>query len=306
MCDFIKKFLACLGIIIVDIDSQKEELDKLKKELDSVNDFLDYVSTDVKKIGKYLNQKLIHQNLINISSDVSEYDAMVYLIETDNPSIQKLPQYQNALKYMQNILKYFQNVSSNLSSEYKEVRDKYQYKSLSKKYYDLFQKEDMCVEDYNEFVDFFLTIELSNEERQKILGYVIKKNVDYYRANLHEELEVDKEQDLRKVQEIIYTNKNLLNNEYLSFVERVLKQVNLSLPLKQIVNVDILEKININNLILAKTIYLTNEISHNYKSCSFGRVSKYIKEYDELMVLKEKIENINNKDEIIKVIKGGY
>jgi len=88
--------------------------------------------------------------------------------------------------------------------------------------------------------------------------------------------------------------------------ERVLKQVNLSLPLRQLVNVEILEKININNLILAKTIYLTNKISQNYKSCSFVLVSKYIKEYDELMVLKEKVININDEDEVIKIIKGGY
>ena len=306
MCEFIKKLLACLEPIIVDLDSQKEELDNVKEELDNINDFLAYVSNDVKKIGKYLNQKLIHQNLVNINSEVPEYEAMVYLIDTDNPTIQKLPQYQSSLRYMETVLQYFKTLDSKLSDMCKEISDKYHYKSLAKKYYDLFQNEDMHIDDYNEFVNFYLTLEMDNIDKQNILSYVIKKNVCYYRTNLHEEIEIDREQDLRKVQEIIYTNKGLLNDEYMSFMERVLKQVNLSLPLRQIVDIEVLEKININNLILAKTIYLTNKISQNYKSCSFGLVSKYIKEYDELMVLKEKVLNINNKDEIIKIIKGGY
>ena len=67
-----------------------------------------------------------------------------------------------------------------------------------------------------------------------------------------------------------------------------------------------MNKIDINNLILAKTIYLTHKITQCYKSCEFGLVSKYIKEYDELMVLKENIKNINNKEEIIGIVKGGY
>lgn len=306
MCDFIKKLLAYLEPIIVDLDSQKEELDDVKEELDNLKDFLAYVSNDIKKIGKYFNQKLIHQNLININSEVTEYEAMVYLIDTDNPSIQKLPQYQNAVQYMEKVLQYFEILDSKLSDMYRELSDKCHYKLLAKKYYDLFQNEEMYVKDNNEFVNFYLTLEMDNLDKQKVLSYVIKKNVCYYRTNLYETIEIDREQDLRKVQEIIYANKGLLNDEYLSFMERVLKQVNLSLPLKQIVSVDILEKININNLILAKTIYLTNKISQNYKSCSFGLVSKYIKEYDELMILKEKVLNINNNDEIIKIIKGGY
>ena len=306
MCEFLKRFLTCLEPIIIDLDSQKEELNNVKEELDNINDFLAYVSNNVKKIGKYLHQKLIHQNLTNMDSEVSEYEAMVYLIDTDNPSIQKLPQYQNALQYMEKVLQYFETLDTKLSDVYKELNDKCHYKSLAKKYYDLFYTDDLYIDDYNEFVNFFLTLEMDDFDKQKVLSYVIKKNVSYYRTNLHEEIEIDREQDLRKVQEIIYTNKGLLNEEYLSFMERILKEVNLSLPLKQTVDMDVLEKININNLILAKTIYLTNKISQNYKSCSFGLVSKYIKEYDEVMVLKEKVLNINNKDEIIKIIKGGY
>lgn len=306
MCEFLKRFLTCLEPIIIDLDSQKEELNNVKEELDNINDFLAYVSNDVKKIGKYLHQKLIHQNLTNMDSEVSEYEAMVYLIDTDNPSIQKLPQYQNALQYMEKVLQYFETLDTKLNDVYKELNDKCHYKSLAKKYYDLFHTDDLYIDDYNEFVNFFLTLEMDDFDKQKVLSYVIKKNVCYYRTNLHEEIEIDREQDLRKVQEIIYTNKGLLNEEYLSFMERILKEVNLSLPLKQTVDMDVLEKININNLILAKTIYLTNKISQNYKSCSFGLVSKYIKEYDEVMVLKEKVLNINNKDEIIKIIKGGY
>jgi len=306
MCEFIKRFLACLEPIIADVDSQKEELDKVKEELDKVKDFLAYVSNDLKKIGKYLEQKLVHQNLININSEISEYEAMIYLIDTDNPNIQKLPQYQNALQYMNNILNHFKNLDLKLSDMYDELNDEYHYKSLAQKYYDLFQDENMYIENHNEFISFYSTIEMDEIDKQNILSYVLKKNVCYYRNSLHEEFEIDREQDLHKIQEIIHTNKVLLNDEYLSFMERVLKQVNLSLQLRQIVDKNVLEKIDINNLILAKTIYLTNKISQNYKTCSFGLVSKYIKEYDELMVLKEKVLNINNKDEIIKIIKGGY
>jgi len=226
MCEFLKRLLACLETLIVDLDSQREELDRVKEELNNIKDFLAYISNDVKKIGEYVNQNLVHQNLININSEVSEYEAMVYLIDTDNPNIQKLPQYQNALQYMEKVLRYFETLDSKLTDMYKELNDKCHYKSLAKKYHNLFQNEDVYIDDYNEFVNFFLTLEIDNLDKQKVLSYVIKKNVCYYRTNLHEEIEIDREQDLRKVQEIIYTNKGLLKDEYLFFMERVLKQVN--------------------------------------------------------------------------------
>lgn len=306
MCEFLKRFLACLEPIIGDLDSRKEELDKLNNDLADIKDFFVYIEGDIKKIGKYHNQKLIHQILSNLNSDVSEYDGMVYLIEADNSSIQKLPQYQKAVQYMYDIFRYFDVYFSNLTKLCANLDDEYKYKSLAKKYYDLFQNDNMYLNDNNVFVDFLLKLNISKEDKRDILCYVIKMNVDYYNSNLNENIEIDKQQDLRKIQEIIYANRGLLNNEYASFVEQVEKQVNLSLPIERIVNHDILEKININNLLLAKTIYLTNKISQNYKSCEFGLVSKYIKEYDELMVVKEKIKDEKDQNKIIKIIKGGY
>lgn len=306
MCDFVKRFLACLEPIIVDLDDRKDELAKIKNELDSVNDFLKYVDGDVKKIGKYHNQEFIHQNLTSVDSEVSDYKAMVYLIDTDNTSIQKIPQYQIAIEYMEKIIESLTASSSELTKIYLSLDDEYSYKIKAKKYYDLFQNEDVYVLDYSEFVEFFLTLSLTEEDKIDILSYTVKMNVEYYRNNVNENIEIDREQDMKKIQEIIHKNKNLLSNEYDAFIEGIGKYVNLSLNIKKIINEDILAKIDIKNLVLAKNIYLTNKITQNYKSCEFGLVSKYIKEYEELMVLKEKIENINNKDEIIEIIKGGY
>lgn len=306
MCEFLKRFFACLKPIVEDLDNKKTELDNIKEELDNINEFIDHVMDDEKKIGEYSNQTLIHQALGILDSEVSEYKAMVYLIEADNQNIQRLPQYQNAVQYLRKILKYFNVRLEDLTTLYKKLNSEYHYKEIAKKYYDLFQKEGMYIDDNDEFIELLLSLEISDNDKRDILSYVIKMNVDYYVTNLNEEFEIDKEQDLRKIQEIIHSNKNLLTNEYLSFVEKIGKYVNLSLPIKKIINYDILEKIDINNILLAKIIYLINQISQNYKSCSFGLVSKYIKEYDELMILKEKLSENKEKEEIIKIIRGGY
>lgn len=306
MCDYIRRLLTCLEPIIIDLDSRKEELDNLKQELDNVRDFLHYVENDIKKIGKYTNQKFIHDNLTNLDSENSEYQAMIYLAESNSPNIQKMPQYQSAINYLKNLLEYFDISEKSFSKIFKELSDEYYYKSTAKKYYDLFQSDDTYIQDYDEFIEFFMTIDIDVKDRIDILSYVIKSNVNYYKNNTNENLEVDRRQELMKIQEIIHDNKSLLSDKYDNFLDGVNKRVDLTLNMKKIVNEELLEKIDINNLILAKIIYLIKKITQNYKACEFGLVSKYIKEYDETINIKEKIKNINNKDEIIKVVRGGY
>jgi len=306
MCDFIKKFLSNLEIIISDIDYQKEELDKFREQLEDVTNFLEYVDDDIKKIGTHNNQKLIHENLPDLDLDVDKYQAMVYLVETDNLNIQSMPQYVSAVNYMKELVENFKILKTNLIDLIEKNNNDYEYKVTAQKYYEIFKNEVFYVEEPKEFVKFLLTVDLSEEDVKNILSYTIKNNVEYYQTSVNKPLEVDRKQELMKIHEIIHLNKNLMSNEYNEFMEKISKQVNLSFNIKDLINTDVLEKINIDNLILAKNIWLTNKISQNYKSCEFGRVSKYIKEYDELLVLKEKIVNINDKDEIVRIIKGGH
>lgn len=306
MCDYIKRFLECLEPIIKDLEIKKEELDKIKEELDSTRDLLRYTENDIKKIGKYDNQDFINNNLINVDSEINEYQAMVYLVDSDNPSIQKIPQYQVAVKYLENILDYFNISEKSLNKLFLDLSDEYYYKSLAKKYYDLFQQEELYVLEHDEFVKFFLTLDIEEEDKRNILCYVIKNNVNYYKNNTIENYEVDRKQELMKIQEIIHDNRSLMSDKYNNFMEGASKRLDLSINIRKLVNEEVLNKIDINNLVLAKIIYLTHKITQCYKSCEFGLVSKYIKEYDELMNLKEKIKNINNKEEIIGIVKGGY
>ena len=306
MCECVKGFLACLKPIIIDLDYQKEELEKVRNELEKVTDFLMYTNDDIKNIGEYNDQEYIYQNLASFSLDENTYKAIVYLINSDNPQIKCLPQYHEAVKALEGMNNSFKVIKENLTELESKNSEDYEYKSLAKKYYDLFNEEVLFVPEQKEFVDFLLTTNLEEYNKVNLINYVIKVNVSYYRENENNEIEVDREQDLVKIQEIIYKNKMLLSEEYSKFMEMISKQVNLSMSIKDIYYDKNVSKIDINNLILAKRIWLTNQITQNYKSCAFGRVSKYIKEYDELMVLKEKIKNINDKDKIEKIIKGGY
>ena len=214
-----------------------------------------------------------------------------------------MPQYGEAINTLESMLDSFKVIKENLNELQIKTSEDYEYKALANKYYDIFNQETIYVENQKEFVDFLLTTEMDENSKVNLINYTIKANVDYYRENENNKVEVDREQDLVKIHEIIHKNKMLLSDEYSKFMEMISKQVNITLNIKDII-VDTYN-IDVNNLILAKRIWLTNQITQNYKSCSFGRVSKYIKEYEELMVLKEKIMNINDKDEIIRIIKGG-
>lgn len=304
MCDSITFFLSYLKPIISDLDVVKKELNEIKKELNNVQDFLEFINDDVYRVGKYENQEFIIQKLEEIDYDTKYYQGMIYLLESKSEHIQILPQYNDAVNYIKKIIAHFKELNNQLSYRVDILDDVYDYKFVANKYYNILNSDKVFVEDTEEFNKFLTNTQITNYNKIKILSYVIKENVCYYEDEQLDE--VDKEQDLVKVQEIIYQNRNLFGNKYNELTDMVSEHVNLTHSLKEMINENVLDKVNIQNIILCKRIWLAKKIMHCYKSCEFAKVSRYTKEYDNLMELRDKVLNINNKKEIIRIIKGGY
>lgn len=304
MCDSITFFLSYLKPIISDLDVVKKELNEIKKELNNVQDFLEFINDDVYRVGKYENQEFIIQKLEEIDYDTKYYQGMIYLLESKSEHIQILPQYNDAVNYIKKIIAHFKELNNQLSYRVDILDDVYDYKFVANKYYNILNSDKVFVEDTEEFNKFLTNTQITNYNKIKILSYVIKENVCYYEDEQLDE--VDKEQDLVKVQEIIYQNRNLFGNKYNELTDMVSEHVNLTHSLKEMINENVLDKVNIQNIILCKRIWLAKKIMNCYKSCEFAKVSRYTKEYDNLMELRDKVLNINNKKEIIRIIKGGY
>lgn len=304
MCDSITFFLSYLKPIISDLDVVKKELNEIKKELNNVQDFLEFINDDVYRVGKYENQEFIIQKLEEIDYDKKYYQGMIYLLESKSEHIQILPQYNDAVNYIKKIIAHFKELNNQLSYRVDILDDVYDYKFVANKYYNILNSDKVFVEDTEEFNKFLTNTQITNYNKIKILSYVIKENVCYYEDEQLDE--VDKEQDLVKVQEIIYQNRNLFGNKYNELTDMVSEHVNLTHSLKEMINENVLDKVNIQNIILCKRIWLAKKIMNCYKSCEFAKVSRYTKEYDNLMELRDKVLNINNKKEIIRIIKGGY
>lgn len=304
MCDYVERFLELLEPLIKDYDLNLNELEDNRKKYESFSNFLDYVDNDVKKICTYDNQDFILDKLSDIVSDEKEYNAACYLINTDIDEIKKLPQYKNASDYMKNVLKYFTKQKSTIYKKVDELSTICDIKRVEKKYYDLFKEDKALITDIDECVDLIKSLDIDNSDRISLIEYVVKNNVYNYKHNQNREYVVDKTQDMKNVQKVIFDNKNLFNGENDDLYDNIRDDVDLSLPIEKIITFEVLEKHGKDNVLLSKKMWLVRKINNAYKSCEFGMLDRYMSEYDSLENIKNQLIDITDSNEILKAMKG--
>ena len=67
------------------------------------------------------------------------------------------------------------------------------------------------------------------------------------------------------------------------------RKINLTKDVQDLINSDNLEICSKEDIIFGKDVWLMLKIIDNYKSCEFGKMSKYLNEYDALMNIKNEI-----------------
>ncbi len=180
MGEFINNLISLLEPTVVDLGDKNKELQDKKKLLSEIDEMLMFVDDDIKKVASFKNQQLIVDNLSGIDSNITEYKACCYLLNSDDKNVQLLPQYIESSNYIANLLDYFKKWQEELKNDVTSLEVVCDEKTINKKYLDVFKKENPVVYDVDEFSNFIEKQELSNKDKIDILVYIINSNLNDY------------------------------------------------------------------------------------------------------------------------------
>ena len=248
----ISVFLNCIKPNIEDIDKVKNYLDQSNQEYEELNELITYVGDDYKRVTTYHNQDMIYKYLDMISISRTTYDAIKYLISSDNSNIYELPQYIKASKNLNTIWGYLNDRKSDISERVDVLSYAYMDKYISKKYYDMFSSGDIYVIDPMEFSNLIKRLEIEDSTKIEILKSTITSNINRYYKMVDNDLKKD----------ILKTYSHYLTNKYISMIDNASKYIDLSLHIEKLLE---LKQNNYTNdsLITLKRIWLINEIDNN-------------------------------------------
>jgi hypothetical protein len=178
----VKKLIRELEPLIVDLDDAMIELRIKQEEFERVSRFLAYVNSDVHMVGIYADQNFILENLDKVNGTKDKYKASCYLLKNEEDGVKALPQYQEANDYMLRLINYFKTNKMELANIIQKLDNKCKEKSLNKKYYELFNRENPLIEDLGEFSEFLNKYVTESDDKIDILTYVINNNLLNYKG----------------------------------------------------------------------------------------------------------------------------
>ena len=301
MCEIAIKLLEIMKPFVENIEQDLNDLTEKKKELDTINNIISTIGDDSTNILKIDDNKIIVY-LEKFKSNKLEYDANKYILNALLDEVKNLPQYIDAKKYIDNFGKFLFSYYINVDEEYQLLKKEYDKKEIIKKYYNMIENNNVFVNDLDELQELFLILDLSLEEKNNALIYILKENNKVYGVVNKSDLFTD--DDKLKVIRLLEENNNYKNIEYNELLDAVSEYVDINGKISDIITDDLVEKINICNILLAKKVHLYRKISFLYYNMNCQKCNKLIEEYECVDDLYEKTKNIKEQEEILRIIKG--
>lgn len=301
MSEIVKKMLELMEPTVNNIDEKNEELIVKQGYLETIEKLVNAIGDDDMKIFDYENQDLVESLLVNIGSNVSEYKANEYILKSSISEVVHLPQYDIAKRYLESFDHYIKKLFKECSEEYQRLCDEYQNLELVNKYYLMFRDNEVFVNDMDELQKLFDNFDLKLSEKNRILVYILKENNKTYGfvSNQDDFNDYDEEE----IENLISKNRNLLSKEYNELLTIVEEYVDITKKIEDIVNYELINKININNILLAKKIWLLKKIEFNYHNDQYRKCVNALGEFEEVNELFNEVRNIKDKSEVIRIIK---
>lgn len=283
-------FLDSIKPNIEGIDEIKEKLDNSMDEYKNLDELVFFIGNDSKKIIDFPNQDLVNNYLSLISKDEKEYQAIKYLISTNDKKLRFLPQYVDSIINLESLSLSIKNLKNKLSSEIDDLSSTYYEKWLNKKYYNIFSTNNIYLSDPSEFSIYLKKLEIPIELKINILGEAIKYNNIYYQKYY------ENRDDYIK---FINNNRLFLLNKYKSLADSLSKYVNLDGSLENLLIYS--NRYDLENLLLAKKIWIVNKVNDNYLNNDMDGLNELINDFNFINTLEDK-----NKEEIERIIKEGH
>ena len=267
MNDSLTKLLTYIEPKILDIQDKREEMLSLKNNYNILKDLIDSGEKSYYDVINFYDQDFILECLDKLGNNSKDmFLSSKYLLKNRNENLLELPQYKSAVIYMEKLFTYFNDLYLKTKLKYDVLEEELKKLELLNKYYLLFKKNNFLILDIEEFLMFLQFVNISLEDKYKILIMIAKFNV----------------------KEFTLTNDILLDvNIYLSDITNLLtefkKEIDIGLLNKKELEVDnkILFKENKDNLFL-KRKYIITKLSYLYENHEYDKLSLCYKEYLEI------------------------
>jgi len=302
MCECVDKLLVLMEPYIKDIDDKRMNLSEHYSFLSLLDELVENISVDAMNIFDYNNKDLIIDLIKKNGSSLEEYDANKYILQSEVSEVSHLPQYNDAKMYLDKFCEYINAIFQEKQKLCDELSDEYENLALINNYYNLFKSNNVFVEEPEGLIKMLENFDLDCDEKNSLIIWILKENnKKYYISNEENSNEDD---CLDKFKQIIDANKKLLSAHYNELLDAVSEYVDLSKNIHDIIDYDLINKININNILLAKEIWLMKKIEFNYNNAQYNKGLKLITEFSEVEELLDAVRNIKDKKEAIRIIKG--
>lgn len=301
MCDIANNLLIKMQPLVANIEHDFNNLQDVKKSLDDITAIKEYLIQGNEMLFKIGTSRL-SSYLEKFHSTVSEYDANKYILQTNVYEVRNLPQYALAKEYLEKFCKFLLTEYNDTLHNYQDLKKDYDEKEIVNKYVNMLQEGSLFVDNIEEIKILIDVLSLNEYERNNLLIYVLKENSKVYNKSKKNDNFEDDEK--KEVLEVIKKNQHLKNSEYNDLLDAVSEYVDLNKDIYEIINYDLLEKINISNILLAKKVSLYRKICFLYDNMNCRKCNKLFNEYLVVDKLYERTKGIKNQKEVIRIVKG--
>ena len=210
MNDSLVKLLAYIEPKILDIQDKRKELLDLESSYKVLKEIIDLGENSYHDIINFYDQNFI-LNCIKTSNDtylnnLDLYKSSKYLLKSNNQDLLELPQYKEAINYIEKLFTYLIELYNLTNKKYEDLIEKLEQLEILNKYYLIFSKNNIEINDIDEFLLFLQLVDISLNDKLNVLIQVVKFNVrtytltndilltcDIYLSNIIDTLEKEKD-----------------------------------------------------------------------------------------------------------------
>ncbi len=279
MNDSLVKLLLYIEPKISDIQDIRIETKSLRDVQETLNELIDLGTNSYYDILNFYDQDFIIRT-IKISQDatinnVDDYLSSSYLLKTNDINIKELPQYKKAITYMEKLFTYLSNLSHKINLEYESLKEKLEKLEILNKYSIILKKNNIYIEDVDEFLLFLNLIEIPIIDKLNILILINEYNVRNYTIT----------------NDIILT-KDLYLSDVMRVLEKYRDKINNEDKIKQEYEIDskILFVKKGFKALDEKKEYLINRIANLYNQNKYENIIDYYQELKEIEIYQKEFE----------------
>lgn len=290
MNDSFAKLLAYIEPKILDIQDKRKELLDLESSYKILKEIIDLGENSYHDIINFYDQNFI-LNCIKISNDtylnnLDLYKSSKYLLKSNNQDLLELPQYKEAINYIEKLFTYLIELYNLTKKKYENLKEELEQLEILNKYYLIFSKNNIIIDDIDEFLLFLQLVDISLKDKLNVLIQVVKFNVRTY--TLTNDILLTSDIYLSNIIDTLEKEKDKIDNSLLSsysFDEKVVFDDENNLILRQKYLVTKLSKLysdnNYDELLSCYLLYL--EVTNDLKEIEKQKV-RYNKTYSKNLI----------------------